>query len=254
MILRKAVITAIDGEAMSRWPAEACVTPSSRDVYVGVPADGPPPKPDQKYVDEARPVVEQQLEKGGPRLGELDALRELIEGEATSGEFSDDESLVAGEPLWACPSPKWMYVIQTHWNMEMGIATMTGEAVASSWSDHHQSRASRLQGAELEPELPNLMPPPPQQGEPCVIVSLCAGTDLSAFGEQVSVKPSGVQTNGASTLWVETTQPGGGPEDVSPMIDTPPSRQWAFKPPAVSDADETLPLTIVRWFSGLSVC
>jgi hypothetical protein len=40
-------------------------------LYAGVSADAPPPKLEQKYVDEARPVVEQQLERGGLRLAEV---------------------------------------------------------------------------------------------------------------------------------------------------------------------------------------
>jgi hypothetical protein len=46
-------------------------------VYAGVPADGPPPKLDEKYVDAAGPVVDQQLERAGVRLATIlnDALK-----------------------------------------------------------------------------------------------------------------------------------------------------------------------------------
>jgi hypothetical protein len=39
-----------------------------RDVYRDVPADGPPPKLDAKYVHRVEPVVEQQLQRAGVRL------------------------------------------------------------------------------------------------------------------------------------------------------------------------------------------
>jgi hypothetical protein len=37
-------------------------------AYAGVPADGPPPKLDQKYVDDNAVVIEKQLERGGVPL------------------------------------------------------------------------------------------------------------------------------------------------------------------------------------------
>ena len=39
-----------------------------KSVYAGVPADGPPPRLDQRYVDRAKPVISEQLAKGGIRL------------------------------------------------------------------------------------------------------------------------------------------------------------------------------------------
>lgn len=40
-------------------------------VYKGVPADGPPPKLDQKYVDAAGAIVDLQLQRGGVRLAAI---------------------------------------------------------------------------------------------------------------------------------------------------------------------------------------
>lgn len=40
-------------------------------VYAAVPADGPPPKLDQKYVDAAGPVIDKQLERAGVRLASI---------------------------------------------------------------------------------------------------------------------------------------------------------------------------------------
>ncbi|MDB5358548.1 MAG: Nuclease [Phycisphaerales bacterium] len=40
-------------------------------VYAGVPADGPPPKLDQKYVEAAGPVIDRQLQRGGVRLATI---------------------------------------------------------------------------------------------------------------------------------------------------------------------------------------
>lgn len=40
-------------------------------VYVGVPADGPPPKLDENYVETAGSVVDRQLERGGVRLATI---------------------------------------------------------------------------------------------------------------------------------------------------------------------------------------
>jgi hypothetical protein len=40
-------------------------------VYKDVPADGPPPKLDQKYVDAAGAVIDQQLQHGGVRLAAI---------------------------------------------------------------------------------------------------------------------------------------------------------------------------------------
>jgi hypothetical protein len=40
-------------------------------AYARVPADGPPPKLDQAYVDKAADVIDAQLEKGGVRLAAL---------------------------------------------------------------------------------------------------------------------------------------------------------------------------------------
>ena len=40
-------------------------------AYTGVPKDGPPPKLDQKYVDKAGDVIDEQLEKAGIRLAML---------------------------------------------------------------------------------------------------------------------------------------------------------------------------------------
>ena len=40
-------------------------------VYNGVAVDGPPPKLDQKYVDAAGPVIDQQLQRGGVRLASI---------------------------------------------------------------------------------------------------------------------------------------------------------------------------------------
>ena len=40
-------------------------------VYAGVPADGPPPRLDQKYVARANPVLIEQIDKGGIRLANL---------------------------------------------------------------------------------------------------------------------------------------------------------------------------------------
>jgi hypothetical protein len=52
---------------LEKWANESHAV--ARDtVYADVSADGPPPKLDQKYVDDARPVVEQQLQRGGVRL------------------------------------------------------------------------------------------------------------------------------------------------------------------------------------------
>jgi hypothetical protein len=39
-------------------------------AYAGVPADGPPPKLDQKYIDKNEKVVEQQLQRAGIRLAD----------------------------------------------------------------------------------------------------------------------------------------------------------------------------------------
>jgi hypothetical protein len=40
-------------------------------AYGDVPADGPPPKIEQVFVDRSRAVVEQQLRRGGVRLAEV---------------------------------------------------------------------------------------------------------------------------------------------------------------------------------------
>jgi S1/P1 Nuclease len=40
-------------------------------VYKDVAVDGPPPKLDQKYVDAAGPVIDQQLQRGGLRLATI---------------------------------------------------------------------------------------------------------------------------------------------------------------------------------------
>jgi hypothetical protein len=39
-----------------------------KDVYANIPADGPPPKLDKAYIDNANKVISQQLERGGLRL------------------------------------------------------------------------------------------------------------------------------------------------------------------------------------------
>jgi len=46
-------------------------------VYAGVPADGPPPKLDQAYVDQAGLVIDRQLRRAGVRLATIlnDAFR-----------------------------------------------------------------------------------------------------------------------------------------------------------------------------------
>jgi len=49
------------------WANESWKT-ANEHVYPGVPADGPPPVLGQKYVDDARVVVEEQLKRGGVRL------------------------------------------------------------------------------------------------------------------------------------------------------------------------------------------
>jgi len=41
---------------------------ATESVYRDVPADGPPPKIDQNYIDDRRAVVEQQLQRAGVRL------------------------------------------------------------------------------------------------------------------------------------------------------------------------------------------
>jgi hypothetical protein len=41
---------------------------AAEDVYKNVPADGPPPKLDQDYVDANQKVIDQQLQRGGVRL------------------------------------------------------------------------------------------------------------------------------------------------------------------------------------------
>jgi hypothetical protein len=51
-------------------------------AYKDVPADGPPPKLTQEYVDRARPVVDQQLSKAGVRLADL--LNRVFSGPATA--------------------------------------------------------------------------------------------------------------------------------------------------------------------------
>lgn len=40
-------------------------------VYAGVPADGPPPRLDEKYVARAKPAVAEQLQRGGIRLASI---------------------------------------------------------------------------------------------------------------------------------------------------------------------------------------
>lgn len=40
-------------------------------VYKDVPADGPPPKLDQKYVDASGAVIDLQLQRGGVRLATI---------------------------------------------------------------------------------------------------------------------------------------------------------------------------------------
>jgi hypothetical protein len=50
--------------------------------YAGVPADGPPPKLDQKYVDANAVVIEQQLERGGVRLATV-LNRDLLDGNSS---------------------------------------------------------------------------------------------------------------------------------------------------------------------------
>jgi len=37
-------------------------------VYADVPADGDPPKLSQEYVDKAKPIVDEQIQKAGVRL------------------------------------------------------------------------------------------------------------------------------------------------------------------------------------------
>jgi hypothetical protein len=50
-------------------------------VYKDVPADGPPPKLDQHYVDAAGPIIDQQLQRGGVRLATI--LNEIFKAPTT---------------------------------------------------------------------------------------------------------------------------------------------------------------------------
>jgi hypothetical protein len=61
-----------------QWANESHVV-AREHVYAGVPADGPPPKLDQKYVDDARPIVEQRQQRAGIRL--TDVLNQALSGE-----------------------------------------------------------------------------------------------------------------------------------------------------------------------------
>jgi len=51
-------------------------------AYAGVPADGPPPKLDIKYVQRNEPIIEEQLQKGGVRLAMV--LNEIFAGYPTT--------------------------------------------------------------------------------------------------------------------------------------------------------------------------
>ena len=70
-----AKISKKDAEAWAKgspvdWANESVKV--SRDVvYAGVPADGDPPKLDQKYVDRAGEAIDLQLEKAGVRLAAI---------------------------------------------------------------------------------------------------------------------------------------------------------------------------------------
>jgi len=53
-----------------------------KSVYADVPADGPPPKLAQKYVDAAGTVIDQQLQRGGVRLAAI--LNDVLKAGATT--------------------------------------------------------------------------------------------------------------------------------------------------------------------------
>ena len=68
----------ISGEEADRWTKGTAENWANEGhdlartvVYEGVPAQGPPPKLDQVYVERATEVVDQQLEKGGVRLAAI---------------------------------------------------------------------------------------------------------------------------------------------------------------------------------------
>lgn len=68
----------IDDAAAKNWRAGDTVTWANESwkvgvdhVYKGVPVDGAPPILGQKYVDDARLIVETQLERGGVRLAKI---------------------------------------------------------------------------------------------------------------------------------------------------------------------------------------
>jgi hypothetical protein len=44
---------------------------ATESVYKDIPADGDPPKIDEKYIERCAPVVDEQLEKAGVRLAEM---------------------------------------------------------------------------------------------------------------------------------------------------------------------------------------
>jgi hypothetical protein len=68
------------GNAKS-WAVE-CHRVSREHVYKGVPADGPPPKLDQNYSRENRPVVEGQLGRGRIRMATV--LNQALGGAAST--------------------------------------------------------------------------------------------------------------------------------------------------------------------------
>lgn len=40
-------------------------------AYKGIPADGPPPNITAEYIERARPIIEQRLQRGGVRLADV---------------------------------------------------------------------------------------------------------------------------------------------------------------------------------------
>jgi hypothetical protein len=68
-------ITAKEREEWAKGTPEQWANESHRvaveKVYADVPADGPPPKLGREYVEKKSPVVQEQLERAGVRLGSV---------------------------------------------------------------------------------------------------------------------------------------------------------------------------------------